>query len=188
MHSFRISVCFFRLDLVSNRAENSHLCFTHCVLKMTPGIKAVQTAGIQYRVHEYDHDEDSQSYGIEAANKLGVIAHRVFKTLVVEFDSHTLAVAIIPVSSMLAMKQMARATGAKKVVMAERMDVERSTGYKLGGVSPVGQKKCLKTVIDISVEEHTTVYVSAGRRGLEVELRPADLVTLTNATLAGICQ
>jgi Cys-tRNA(Pro)/Cys-tRNA(Cys) deacylase len=155
---------------------------------MTPGINAARKAKIAHKVHEYVHDPASESYGLEAAEKLSVPEARVFKTLVVSLDSRELAVGVIPVSSMLSMKRMAKAAGAKKASMADRADVERSTGYVLGGVSPLGQKKRLKTIIDSSASQHPTIYVSAGRRGLEIELSPADLVRLVNGVLAEICQ
>jgi Cys-tRNA(Pro)/Cys-tRNA(Cys) deacylase len=155
---------------------------------MTPGINLARKQKIAHTVHEYTHDPDSESYGQEAADKLGVPASRVFKTLVVSLDNKTLAVAVLPVSSMLSMKQIARAAGAKKATMAAPADVERATGYVLGGVSHLGQKKRLKTIIDVSAADYDTVYISAGRRGLEIELSPDDLKSLTNAVLAEICQ
>jgi Cys-tRNA(Pro)/Cys-tRNA(Cys) deacylase len=155
---------------------------------MTPGINLAKKQKIAHTVHEYTHDPDSESYGQEAADKLGVPASRVFKTLVVSLDNKTLAVAVLPVSGMLSMKQVARAAGAKKATMAAPADVERATGYVLGGVSPLGQKKRLKTIIDVSAADYDTVYISAGRRGLEIELGPDDLKKLTNAVLAEICQ
>lgn len=155
---------------------------------MTPGIDVVRKNKITHKVHQYDHDSSSESYGLEAAEKLGVPVARVFKTLVVSLDNTALAVAVIPVSDMLSMKLMAKATGAKKATMAAKSDVERATGYVLGGVSPLGQKKRLRTIIDSSVKNQHTVYVSAGRRGLEIELSPDDLASLVNGVLARICQ
>ena len=155
---------------------------------MTPGINIARQHKIVHRVHEYAHDASSESYGLEAAEKLGVPGEQVFKTLVVALDNKALAVGVIPVSSMLSMKLIAKATGAKKAAMADPADVERSTGYVLGGVSPLGQKKRLKTIIDSSAEKFATIYVSAGRRGLEIELSPVDLKKLTNGLFAEICQ
>lgn len=155
---------------------------------MTPGIKLAEKAKIPHRVHEYIHDPSSASYGLEAAEKLGVAAAKVFKTLVVSLDNKTLVVGVVPVASMLSMKLIAKAAGAKKAVMAEPSDVERSTGYVLGGVSPLGQKKRLKTFIDASAKEHATIFVSAGRRGLEIELSPEDLAQLVNGVFADISQ
>ena len=140
---------------------------------MTPGIEQARRAGIEYRVHQYEHDPGSESYGLEAASKTGVPEAQVFKTLV---------------SAMLNLKLIARAAGAKKAAMAKPGDVERVTGYVLGGVSPLGQKKRLKTYIDASANDFASIYVSAGRRGLEIELAPADLAGLTRANFAALCQ
>ena len=155
---------------------------------MTPAINLAKKHKIPHTVHEYSHDSTSESYGLEAAEKLGVPVERVFKTLVVNIDNSTLAVGVVPVSSMLSMKLIAKAAGGKKAAMATPSDVERSTGYVLGGVSPLGQKKRLKTVIDSSAENFDTVYVSAGRRGLEIELSPEDLRMLVNGVFEQICQ
>ena len=155
---------------------------------MTPGVNAVRKSKVPHRIHEYSHDDSSESYGLEAAVKMGVAEERVFKTLVVALDNRKLVVGVIPVSSMLSMKLIAKAAGAKKATMANKSDVERSTGYVIGGVSPLGQKRRLETIIDSSANRHATVYVSAGRRGLEIELSPDDLEKLTNAKLAEICQ
>jgi Cys-tRNA(Pro)/Cys-tRNA(Cys) deacylase len=155
---------------------------------MTPGINVAKKAKIIHKVHEYDHDSSCESFGLEAVEKLGVAEARVFKTLVVSLDNKELAVGVIPVSSMLSMKLIAKAAGAKKAAMAAQSDVERSTGYVLGGVSPLGQKKRLKTIIDSSAKHYSTVYVSAGRRGLEIELSPDDLKNLVNGVLAPICK
>jgi len=155
---------------------------------MTPAINTAKKHKITHKVHEYSHDESSQSYGQEAADKMGVTEERIFKTLVISLDNKQLAVGIIPVSSLLSMKLIAKALGVKKAVMANKSDVERTTGYVLGGVSPLGQKKRLKTVVDSSAKNHSSIYISAGRRGLEIELNPDDLIKLSNATLAEICQ
>ncbi|MEX2476551.1 Cys-tRNA(Pro) deacylase [Marinobacter sp.] len=151
---------------------------------MTPGVNAATKARINHKIHEYPHDPASQSYGTEAAEKMGVEPARVFKTLVVAIDGKTLAVGVVPVTVMLNLKQIARAAGGKKATMANIQDVERSTGYVLGGVSPLGQKKRLATFIDTSAQQFDTLYVSAGRRGLEIELSPQDLATLTAAKFA----
>lgn len=155
---------------------------------MTPGIIAAKKNKISFTIHEYSHDESSESYGHEAAEKMGVPKERVFKTLVVSLDNKTLAVGVIPVSSMLNMKHIAKATGVKKAVMANKLDVERSTGYVLGGVSPLGQKKQLQTIIDSSAKNYSTIYVNAGRRGLEIELSPDDLYKITKGKPAALCQ
>ena len=155
---------------------------------MTPVSKAAKKNNVPYTVHEYSHDVTSESYGLEAAEKMDVPEERIFKTLVVSLDNKELVVGVIPVSSMLSMKLIAKAVGAKKAVMADKSAVERSTGYVLGGVSPLGQKKRLKTIIDSSAKNYSTVYVSAGRRGLEIELSPDDLAKITCGLLAEICQ
>lgn len=155
---------------------------------MTPGIRVARNAKVAFQIHQYDHDPSSESYGQEAAQKLGVAAERVFKTLVVTLDGKELAVGVIPVSSMLNMKLIGRAAGAKRAEMAAKTEVERVTGYLLGGVSPLGQKKRLRTYIDASAANFATIFVSAGRRGLEIELNPGDLKTLTNGDFAELCQ
>lgn len=155
---------------------------------MTPGIKLAEKKKIAHTVHEYVHDPASDSYGIEAAEKLGVAEARVFKTLVIRLDNHELAVGVVPVSSQLSMKRIAKALGAKKAAMASPAEVQRATGYVLGGVSPLGQKKRLMTVIDASARTFPTIYVSAGRRGLEIELKPDDLGQLLEANFADISQ
>ena len=155
---------------------------------MTPAINIVKNAKVHYVVHEYTHEPSEESYGLEAANKLGVHQGRVFKTLVVSTGVKDFVVGIVPVSSMLNMKLIAKTVGAKKASMSLAEDVVRTTGYVLGGVSPLGQKKKLKTVIDSSALEYPTIFVSAGRRGLEIELKPKDLLSITNAEFAEICQ
>lgn len=155
---------------------------------MTPAITLARKSGIVHRVHDYVHDVASESYGLEAAEKLGVPEQRVFKTLVVSLDNSALAIAILPVSGMLSFKAMARAAGARKAAMAARADAERATGYVLGGISPLGQKRRLPTVIDATAQDYATVYVSAGRRGLEIELSADDLAKLVDASFAPICQ
>jgi Cys-tRNA(Pro)/Cys-tRNA(Cys) deacylase len=155
---------------------------------MTPAINLLKKKKIAHRIHEYEHDPSNQSYGVEAAEKTGVPEERVFKTLVTSLDNGELVVGIVPVSSMLNMKLIAKTMKAKKAAMADKATVERSTGYVLGGVSPLGQKKRLKTIIDSSARNFPTIYVSAGRRGLEIELSPEDLKSLTRGIFAEICQ
>lgn len=155
---------------------------------MTPAINLAKKQKVAYQVHEYTHDAASESYGLEAAEKMGVTAERVFKTLVVMLDNKDLAVGIVPVSAQLSMKSMAKALGAKKALMAEKSAVERATGYVLGGVSPLGQKKRLKTVLDASAKNYSSIYVSAGRRGLEIELNPNDLLKLTKGAFFELAQ
>jgi len=148
---------------------------------MTPAIHAAKKAKITYTLHSYDHEHAAASYGMEAAEKLGIPPERVFKTLVAQIDPKRFVVAVIPVSEMLSLKQLAEAAGAKKAKMADGDDVQRISGYVLGGVSPLGQKKRLDTFIDISAQAFPTLFVSAGRRGLELELSPTDLQTLSSA-------
>ena len=155
---------------------------------MTPGINQAKRAKIPYTVHEYVHDPSCDSYGSEAAIKIGVAEERIFKTLVVQIGTKELVVGVVPVSSKLNMKLIAKTIGAKNAGMAEASDVERSTGYILGGVSPLGQKKKLKTIIHSSAIKYQTIFVSAGRRGLEIELQPRDLEKITNGLFAEICQ
>lgn len=155
---------------------------------MTPGILAAKRAKVNYTVHEYEHDPSAPSYGNEAAEKMGVEPNRVFKTLVVSVDGKALAVAVLPVTHMLSLKLIARAAGAKKAAMADKQAVQRSTGYVLGGVSPLGQKKRLKTYIDSSAQQYDTIFVSAGKRGLEIELAPEALAGLSDGQFAPLQQ
>jgi len=138
---------------------------------MTPCIKMLKKAKVTYTIQQYQHDTTCESYGEEAAQKLGVIQERVFKTLVVQSED-TLFVAVVPVSSKLSLKELAKVVGVKKIAMADAKIVEKSTGYVLGGVSPFGQKKRLVTVVDKSALEYETIFVSAGKRGLDVEISP----------------
>lgn len=155
---------------------------------MTPGINLAKKSKITHKVHSYEHDPGAASYGLEAAEKLSINPRQVFKTLVVKLDGDTLAVGVVPVVEKLNMKLIAKAAGAKKAAMAEPAEVERTTGYVLGGVSPLGQKKRLKTFVDSSAKNLTTIFVSAGRRGLEIELSPLDLLNLVNGNFADLCQ
>lgn len=159
-----------------------------CNRPMTPAIAKAKQARIAFHIHEYAHDPAAQSYGHEAAEKLGLDPGRVFKTLVAATGPKDLVVGVLPVSRQLDLKLLARAVGAKKAEMAEVKVVERATGYVVGGVSPLGQKKLLPTVIDASAQDLETMFVSAGRRGLEIELAPADLAALANATFAAIAK
>ncbi|MFF7975481.1 Cys-tRNA(Pro) deacylase [Streptomyces sp. NPDC007905] len=151
----------------------------------TPATVALTAAGVEYTVHSYDHDPSHPSYGEEAAEAMGVSPDRVFKTLVADVDG-TLTVAVVPVSGTLDLKALAAAAGGKRATMADPALAERTTGYVRGGISPLGQRKRLTTVLDDSAESHETICVSAGRRGLEVELAPGDLAKLTSAVLAPI--
>jgi len=153
----------------------------------TPATVALTTAGVPFTVHTYDHDPAHPSYGEEAAEAMGVSPERVFKTLVADVDG-ALTVAVVPVAGSLDLKALATAAGGKRATMADPTLAERTTGYVRGGISPLGQRKKLPTVLDASSSAHTTICVSAGRRGLEVELSPTDLAHLTNAILASIAR
>lgn len=155
---------------------------------MTPAIDVAREAGIEHQLHQYQHDPASTGYGAEAAEKLGLNPACVFKTLVVAVDSKILVVAIVPVNAMLSMKLIAKAVGGKKAIMADKLQVQRSSGYVLGGVSPLGQKRPLATFIDESAQQFEWIHVSAGRRGLEIELAPEDLVTLTQGRFVALRQ
>lgn len=151
----------------------------------TPATVALTKAQIPFVTHEYAHDPAAASYGTEAAEAMGVDPARVFKTLVADVDGK-LTVAVVPVSGSLDLKALANAVGGKKAAMADPAAAERSSGYVLGGISPLGQRKQLPTVVDASALGFETMFCSAGRRGLEVELAPADLVRLTAAVTAPI--
>lgn len=153
---------------------------------MTPAINLAKKANIPFTVHEYQHDASADSYGQEAAQKLGLNPQQVFKTLIVKLDGRQLAVGIVPVAGQLDLKAMAKACGAKKATMAEQAEAEKSSGYVLGGISPLGQKKQLMTILDRTADQFDTIHVSAGRRGLEIELAPVDLLTLTKGQLSPI--
>jgi Cys-tRNA(Pro)/Cys-tRNA(Cys) deacylase len=141
----------------------------------TPAIAAAERAGIRYALHEYEHDPRSESYGLEAAEKLDVAPERLFKTLVVSVDGE-LRVALVPVSAQLDLKAL-----GKRARMADEGHAQRATGYVSGGTSPLGQRRRLPTHVDVSALEHETILVNGGRRGLQLELDPKDLVRLTEA-------
>ena len=153
----------------------------------TPATVALTKAKIAYAVLAYEHDPAAESFGLEAAQALGVEPARVFKTLLVDTGTG-LAVGIVPVDRTLDLKAMASALGVKKVTMADRVAAERSSGYVLGGISPVGQKRSLPTVVDVSASGHETILVSGGRRGLDIKLSPDDLVTVTQASQGPIAR
>ena len=144
---------------------------------------ALARAGVTFRLHGYRHDPAVGGYGVEAAAALDLPADRVFKTLVAEVDGR-LSVALVPVAGSLDLKALAAALGGKRAVMADPAAAERATGYVRGGISPLGQRRPLPTVVDASALEHGTIYVSAGRRGLEVEVAPGELLRLTGGRAA----
>jgi Cys-tRNA(Pro)/Cys-tRNA(Cys) deacylase len=157
----------------------------------TPATKALVAAGVPHAVRPYEHDPrahaEGLSYGEEAALALGVEPARVFKTLLAEVDG-ALTVAVVPVDGQLDLKALAAAVGGKKAAMAKPADAERATGYVVGGISPLGQRRRLPTVVDSSAASFETVFVSAGRRGVDVELAPADLIRLTSARYAPVAR
>lgn len=153
----------------------------------TPATTALTRAGTPFELHPYDHDPAAASYGMEAAAALSVPPAQVFKTLLVDSGS-ALAVGIVPVDRQLDLKALAAALGWKKAAMADPAAAERSTGYVVGGISPLGQKRRLPTVLDRSAGGFDRVYVSGGRRGLDLSLLPADLARATGATLADIAR
>ncbi|KAA0023998.1 Cys-tRNA(Pro) deacylase [Antrihabitans cavernicola] len=152
----------------------------------TQAVRVLVSAKVPHTVHQYRHDPGSSSYGLEAAEALGVRPESVFKTLIVELSDGKLAVAIAPVNCTLSLKAAASALGASRATMADPAKAQRSTGYVLGGISPLGQKKQLATVIDSSVLTHEQIFCSAGKRGMEIELASADLIQLTSAVVAHI--
>jgi len=146
----------------------------------TPATTAARKAGVRFTVHEYAHDPKAASYGMEAAEALGLDPARVFKTLVADLDG-TMTVCIVPVAYELDLRSL-----GKRARMADTAKAERTTGYVAGGISPLGQRRALPTLVDETAIEHETVFVSAGRRGLEIELAPGDLVALTKAELRAL--
>ncbi|NPC95366.1 Cys-tRNA(Pro) deacylase [Nocardioides sp. zg-DK7169] len=151
----------------------------------TPATVALTRAGIAFTLHPYEHDPRAESFGLEAAAALGLDPAQVFKTLLAEVDG-TLAVAVVPVSGQLDLKALARALGGSRATMAAPAAAERATGYVVGGISPIGQRRAHPTVVDESALEHPVVYVSGGRRGLDLGLAPDDLVRVTDAVTAPI--
>ena len=155
---------------------------------MTPAVTAAKRAGIEFEVLEYDAGDSAEPYGVGAARALGIEPERVFKTLVADLSGKSLAVAIIPVAERLDLKALAAALGAKRATMAEPAAAERATGYVLGGISPLGQRRRLPFAIDETALGFERIHVSGGRRGLEIGLAPGDLVALVGATVARIAR
>lgn len=153
----------------------------------TPATVALDAAGVAFRAHPYDHERGAGSFGLEAAEALGVDPDRVFKTLLADVDGE-LVVGIVPVASRLHLKSLAAAVGGKKAAMADAAAAERRTGYVVGGISPIGQKRSHTTVLDETAELFETIYVSGGRRGFDIELAPADLIEVTGAIVADIAR
>jgi len=148
---------------------------------MTPAIVYLKKKNIKFNIHQYQHEANATSFGMEAAEKLGINQAKVFKTIVLETDQQKLVVAIVPVDNQVNLKKLAKACKVKKITMADKTKVQTSTGYILGGVSPLGQKKRLPTFINESALNHKQIYISAGRRGLEVSLAANDLSQLLQA-------
>jgi Cys-tRNA(Pro)/Cys-tRNA(Cys) deacylase len=153
----------------------------------TPATVALTAMGIEFAVHPYEHDPSAPSYGLEAAEALGVEPERVFKTLLADTDEG-IVVGVVPVTGMLDLKALAAAVGAKRASMADPAVAERRTGYVVGGISPIGQKTAHVTVVDETAQLFDTVFVSGGKRGLDLELSPADLLGATDAIFAPIAK
>ncbi|RDE18797.1 Cys-tRNA(Pro) deacylase [Motiliproteus coralliicola] len=155
---------------------------------MTPAVNCAKKAKISFRTHSYQHDPNTASYGDEAAQALGIDPQRVFKTLLVSLDGNPkkLAVGVVPVSGSLDLKAIGTCLKSKKVAMADPAEAQRATGYLLGGISPLGQKKRLPLILDQSAKSLETIHVSGGKRGLEIELAPADLLRLTGGQYGDI--
>ena len=153
---------------------------------MTPAILFLEKQKVEFELLEYEHDASNQNFANEAAEKLSLKAESVFKTLVVEVDSDKFVVAIVPSNKQLSMKKLAKAVSGKKAILAEAKKVQNMTGYVLGGVSPFGQKKRLVTILDISANNFNNIFVSGGRRGLELSISPAVFSQCLNAKMADI--
>jgi Cys-tRNA(Pro)/Cys-tRNA(Cys) deacylase len=153
---------------------------------MTPALRRLEAAGVPFRLHRYAHDPAADSFGREAADKLGVAPDRLFKTLVADIDGKGAVLAVLPVAGRLDLKKLAVAAGGKKADLADPKQAERLTGYVVGGISPVGGRKALPTLLDETALLYETIFVSAGQRGLQIELAPADLQAVSGATLADL--
>lgn len=153
---------------------------------MTPAINLLKKNKCDFKIHKYEHDPDCINFGDEAVEKLGLNANQVYKTLLVELSPKELVVCVLPVSKQLSLKDVATAFGVKKAVMANKDEAQKVTGYLLGGISPLGQKKLLKTVLDNSVKSFGSIFISGGKRGLDIEVKPQDLEKLLKAKICGI--
>ena len=153
---------------------------------MTPAIEMLKRNKCDFKIHKYDHDPACTNFGDEAVVKLGLDASQVYKTLLVELTPKQLVVCVLPVENQLSLKDVASAFDVKKAVMANKDEAQKVTGYLLGGISPLGQKKLLKTVLDESVNKFETIFISGGKRGLDIEVKPKDLQKLLNSLIYGI--
>ena len=153
---------------------------------MTPAIEMLKRNKCDFKIHKYDHDPACTNFGDEAVVKLGLDASQVYKTLLVELTPKQLVVCVLPVENQLSLKDVASAFGVKKAVIANKDEAQKVTGYLLGGISPLGQKKLLKTVLDESVNKFETIFISGGKRGLDIEVKPKDLQKLLNSLIYGI--
>ena len=153
---------------------------------MTPAIEMLKKNKCDFKIHKYDHDPACTNFGDEAVIKLGLDASQVYKTLLVELTPKQLVVCVLPVKNQLSLKDVASAFDVKKAVMANKDEAQKVTGYLLGGISPLGQKKLLKTVLDESVNKFETIFISGGKRGLDIEVKPKDLQKLLNSLIYGI--
>ncbi len=153
---------------------------------MTPAVNYLKKQNCEHKILKYEHDPACTNYGHEAAEKLGLEKSRVFKTLLVELNPKELAVGIIPVDCTMSLKEVSKALKVKSAKMADKDEAQKVTGYLLGGISPFGQKKRLKTILDMSALDFDTIYVSGGRRGLDIEVKPEDIVKLLSAVVFNI--
>lgn len=150
---------------------------------MTPAINLLKKNKCDFKIHKYDHDPACTDFGNEAVEMLGLDANQVYKTLLVELTPRELVVCVLPVSNQLSLKEVASAFDVKKAVMANKDEAQKVTGYLLGGISPLGQKKQLKTLLDESVKKYETIFISGGKRGLDIEVKPSDLEKLLRAKI-----
>ncbi len=153
---------------------------------MTPAINLLKKNKCDFKIHKYEHDSDCTNFGDEAVEKLGLDANQVYKTLLVELTPKELVVCVLPVANQLSLKEVATIFGVKKAEMASKDEAQKVTGYLLGGISPLGQKKLLRTVLDESTKSFETIFISGGQRGLDIEVKPKDLEVLLKAKIGKI--